>query len=260
MLYINECLTNNTPIKLVNVDNKRSLFEPVEPKVYFKKFNHAEFIGEELANIRNIHCSHYFIAGLTRFRINKTLPCSTIDKYSPTIGIGSYDFKNSNKNYKLISEYDVRDDNGFESMLKHAKDEDNKRLLCRDMLELLALDLYMGQVDRSNVNVMFEEDKVGNVRLAPLYDFEYSLNNIYHDFNSISNNSLYSFDNIDECKEFIGKYPMFRDILGSYLNVNLVDVISRAYNKRGLLIPSDRWNFYIDFDHSQKEKIKRIVK
>lgn len=260
MLYINECLTSDTPVKLVNSDNKKSLFEKKEPQVYFKRFNHAEFIGEELANIRNIRCTHYFIAGLTRFKINKTLSKSKTDKYNPTIGIGSFDFKEKDKTYKYINEYEKLANNGFESMLGNAKSEENKKQLCKDMLEMLAIDIFMGQADRSEVNIMFEEDKNGNIRLAPLYDFEHSLNSTCQNSNKLYESSLYSFDNINECREFIKKYPIFREILASYLNVNLTDVISRSYNKHGLVIPSDKWEYYMDFENKQKEKIKSIVK
>lgn len=260
MLYINECLTSDTPVKLVNANNKKSLFEKVEPKTYFKKFNHAEFIGEELCHIKNIRCAHYFIAGLTQFRINKTMPASKTDKYYPVIGLGSYDFKDKNKSYKLISDYEEKADNGFESMLENARDEENKKQLCRDMLEMLALDIYMGQADRSEVNIMFEEDKEGNIRLAPLYDFEHSINSTCLNWYYLHSSALYSFQNIEGCREFIRKYPMFRDILSSYLNVNLAEVISRSYNSRGLVIPSDKWKYYIDFDQKQKEKVKSIVK
>ena len=259
MLYINECLTNDTPVKLVNANNKKSLFEKKEPKTYFKKFNHAEFIGEELCNIKNIRCAHYFIAGLTQFKINKTMPVSKTDKYYPVIGIGSHDFKDNNKVYKTINDYPKKADNGFESMLENARDEENKKQLCRDMLEMLALDIYMGQVDRSEVNIMFEEDKNGNIRLAPLYDFEYSLNSICINSDYLHSSALYSFNNIDGCREFVRKYPMFRDILSSYLNVNLAEVISRSYNRRRLVIPIDKWDFYMNFDQKQKEKIKSIV-
>ena len=108
---------------------------------------------------------------------------------------------------------------------------------------------------------MFEEDGQGNIRLAPLYDFEYSLSkNLLRMGNSdLYTSDLYSFDTIEDCQEFIRKYPMFRDILSSYLNVNLVDVISRSYSRRGLTIPNDRWNFYMDFDQKQKEKIQKIL-
>ena len=259
MLYINECINYDTPVKLVCDKEKKPLFGKAEPKIYFKNFNHAEFIGEELCSIRNIRCAHYFIAGLTKFKINKTLKCGEIDKYSPSIGVGSTDFMERDKQYKYLKDYEVRGTDMFESMLNNARDEENKRQLCRDMLEMLALDIYMGQSDRSEVNIMFEEDKAGNIRLAPLYDFEHSLNSTCVDKNNLYANSLYSFKTIDDCKEFIRKYPMFRDILASYLDIDLVDVISRCYSRRGLTIPSDRWKFYIDFEKERKETIGKIL-
>ena len=129
MLYITECMNSETPVKLVCSRSKKPLFGKAEPKVYFKNFNHAEFIGEELCGIRNIRCTHYFIAGLTSFKINKTLKCGEIDKYSPDIGIGSYDFKDAGKKYKHIDEYEKKANNGFESMLKNTKNEENRKQL-----------------------------------------------------------------------------------------------------------------------------------
>ncbi|MBQ5541565.1 MAG: hypothetical protein IIU06_00675, partial [Erysipelotrichales bacterium] len=63
--------------------------------------------------IKNIRCAHYFIAGLTQFKINKTLSASKTEKYYPVIGIGSQDFKESNKTYKSIRDYEVRANNGL---------------------------------------------------------------------------------------------------------------------------------------------------
>lgn len=259
MLYINECINYDTPVRLVCEKEKKPLFGKAEPKIYFKNFNHAEFIGEELCGIRNIRCAHYFIAGLTKFKINKTLKRGEIDKYSPSIGIGSQDFMEQGKKYKYLDDYEEKADNGFESMLRNTKNDENKKQLCRDMLEMLALDIYMGQSDRSEVNIMFEEDREGNIRLAPLYDFEHSLNSTCIDNNNLYINCLYNFKTIDDCKEFIKQYPLFRDILASYLNVDLISIISRSYGRRGLTIPSDRWNFYMDFDQKQKEKIQKIL-
>ena len=47
MLYINECLTSDTPVKLVNANNKRSLFEKKDESLTdedFSDFN--DFIDE----------------------------------------------------------------------------------------------------------------------------------------------------------------------------------------------------------------------
>ena len=257
MLYINECLTWDTPVKLVSENPRKSLFKKSEPKAFFKDFNHAEFIGEELCNIRNIRCSHYFIAGLTRFKVNKTLKRGEIDKYCQWIGIASYDFRDSDKEYKYLNDYDVNSGNGFLEMLEKTN---NYHQLYKDMLELMALDIYMGQADRSEVNVMFEEDQNNNIRLAPLYDFEFSLNSTCIDKDSIYRSCLYNFGTIDEVRDFIRKYPEFRDILGSYLDINLIDVISRSYSRRGLVIPSDKWSYYIDFEKNRDEVIKKIIK
>ena len=55
-------------------------------------------------------------------------------------------------------------------------------------------------------------------------------------------------------------YPEFRDILASYLKIDLIKVIDNAYSRRGLIIPKDKWKYYEEFEESRKKKKKKIVK
>ena len=147
----------------------------------------------------------------------------------------------------------------FSMMLSEAKDSENEEKLCREMLELIALDIFMGQIDRCDENIIFEEKQDGELRLAPLFDFERSLKSGYLTDDMICGGELYSFKTVDECRKFIQRYPIFRDILGSYLNVDLKEVVERAYHRRNLTIPEDKWEYYQDFETKRKKLIKKIV-
>ena len=265
MMDITECLTDQTPI-LVTSDNsypKRFFLKPKkkEPKLYFKDFNHAEFIGEELCLIKNIECTHYFIAGLGNYSLNQYETYKETSKKFLKYQIASFDFKKDNHTYKTILDYHIpTDGKSFEEMVQIAKTEENEKKLCMDLLNLLALDIYMGQTDRFFYNFLLKEDEKQNVRLAPIYDFEYALNTSYLDRRVIHSSDVYTFHNIEECREFIKKYPIFRDLLASYLTINLKEVIERAYDKRNLRIPNNKWKFYQEFEENRKNLIKKMIR
>lgn len=262
MMDLSECLTEDSEILLISTNRKRRKKEDKnQTKIFWKDFNHAEFIGEELCAIHNIRCAHYFIVGLGGFDLKKISYYGDINPTEYEFKIAANDFKRQGRIYQYLQQYKMdKHLNKFEKMLEKAKDENNREKLCKEMLQLLALDIYMGQVDRYNENIMFEINKDDSIRLAPLYDFECSLKQNYLGQDTIYESELYSFPNIDECKQFIEKYPLFRDILSSYLNIDLRDVIQRAYNRRGLIIPDSKWMFYDDFDGERKRILEKIIK
>lgn len=290
-MNLSECLTEDSEILLIGNSKKRRIIKKKEPqrtKLYHKPFNHAEFIGEELSAIRNIRCTHYFLVGLGEYCLGnkKNIPnedgfhMASYDFNEPAgeydlqrvvyygdivpknydFYIASYDFHRPGRTYRYLREYfdsDVTDK--FSAMLSKAKDSENEEKLCREMLELIALDIFMGQIDRCDENIIFEEKQNGELRLAPLFDFERSLKRGYLNDDMICGGELFSFSSIDECRKFIKKYPMFRDILGSYLDINLKEVVERAYNRRNLTIPEDKWDYYQEFETNRKKLIKKIV-
>ena len=259
---LSECLTEDSEIFLIsNRPKKKSIRDETRPvKIFHKDFNHAEFIGEELCAIHNIRCAHYFIVGVGEFDLRRMSFYGDITPTEYDFQIASNDFKRPNRKYHYLRQYQFdKHMNKFSMMLEKTKDEENEHKLCVEMLNLIALDIYMGQVDRYNENIMFEEDKNGILRLAPLYDFERSLKQNYIGEDTIYDSELYSFPNIEECKKFIKRYPMFRDILASYLDVDIQEITQRAYNRRGLIVPESKWEFYKSFETKRKEIINKIV-
>ena len=259
---LSECLVDDTRVSLVHetkYNKKRWLSS--KPNLYVKKFNHAEFIGEELCAIRNIRCTHYFLVGLGLYQVNRTANYGNIKRMGYNYMIGSYDFKKSDRNYRYISDYNLGlSDDNLEAMLNQTVSFKNKMELRDDMFEMLALDIYMGQVDRTHSNFMFEEDVEHNIRLAPLYDFEYSLKQNYLSRGMLSYGDLYAFRDIDECKKFVSKYPSFKYVLESYLDVDLLDAIACAYRRRGMVVPDDKWEFYSEFEKDRDKSIQKVLK
>ena len=265
MIRLDECLTKETPIIVTTgkIPKKGLFSRKAKPRKYFlKKFNPAEFVGEEICLIKDIRVSHYFLACLGSFNLDTPMWYQDVKDKFPFIQIASVNFEKPGYQYKSVVDYGFsqNDDNLFEEMLSVAKDKENEKQLCMDMLNMLALDLYMGQTDRFAFNYMFEEDKDHNVRLAPLYDFEHSINPQSMNPGDICFGDLYQFKSIEDCKKFIEKYPKFRDILSSYLDVDLAGIVKMAYAKRRLIVPEKELEMYREFDKGRKELIKEIIR
>ena len=264
MVHLEECLTHSTPVwVLTNQLPKKSLFRKKEkPQEYFlKQFNPAELIGEELCRIKNIRCAHYFIAGIGPYNLKAPVWYEYAQKYCSVFRIASKNFHEPDCTYKSAVQYGFSQDDPelFEKILTVAKDEENKKQLCMDMLQMLALDIYMGQTDRYAFNYEFEEDSSHRVRLAPLFDFQYSVDPQWLNEGDICFGDLYSFKTIEDCKEFIRKYPVFRDILSSYLGVDLEYVVRDAFSRRNMKMPEKKFEYYRQFDQDRKDMIHRIV-
>lgn len=262
MMDISECLRPDSRVYITrDRDCKKGfLYKDENPELFIKDFNHAEFIGEELCDVQNIRCVHYFLVGCGLMHLKRFSKVGEIKEHYK-YKIASIDFRKDDMQYKTIGDYVVWvDPDKIGSMLKYAPTAKNKEDLRSDLLKMVALDIYMGQTDRLDHNFMFEEDKSGNIRLAPLYDFEYSLKSSYLDRGRIYESDLVTFNNMNELKSFMRKYPEFRDMLLSYLDVDLCSCISRAYNQRQLKVPSDKWQFYEEFQDERCELIKKITR
>ena len=257
MMVLSECLKPDTPVYLTrDRDFKKGFFYKDEtPELFIKNFNHAEFIGEELCGIHDIRCTHYFVVacGFRDLKRNARVKDLSFDyRYQ----IASYDFRKPGKTYKTLDNYIDSKRECFKYMLERANNREQLRI---DILKMLAIDLYMGQTDRVACNTMFEEDSDNNIRLAPLYDFEYSLKDQYLDPTMLYYSDLISFRTIDELKDFIRKHPELGDMLSEYLKDDLCECTDRAYRQRGLKVPDSKWQFYEEFDANRKQMIKRII-
>lgn len=265
MVHLDECLTSTTPVYVTTklIPKKSFIRRKERPRrIYMKKFNPAEIIGEDLCRIKGIRCSHYFIAGIGCYNLKTPVWYEDALNYCSSFQIASESFHQPGFQYKKVTEFGFQayDDNLFEKMLDQTPTEENRKQLCMELLQLMALDIYMGQTDRFAFNYEFEEDQERNLHLAPLYDFEYSLNSQFFERNPICEGDLYSFKSIEDCQDFIRKYPIFRNLLSSYLGINLEYVVRDAFRRRGMIMPESKIPYYRKFGEERKALIKSIVR
>ncbi len=263
MMKLKECMKQDTPVYMVRYQKPRVYSfrrKEREPKVFLKGFNPSEIIGEELCRIKNIRCSHYFIAGIADYTLKTPVWYEDIQDKCMALKIASPTFKRRGYRYFEIEDFGiVPTDDSIDHLLQLSHGEENRKQLYMDLLNMIALDIYMRQTDRYSYNYMFEQDREKNIRLAPLFDFETSLEDDVDDNEIFSKCDLYGFETIDDCKRFIDKYPEFYDVLSSYLDLDLGYVVQDTFAKRRMNLPEKYSDHYRDFGERRKEFIKRIV-
>ena len=269
MFSLGESITDNAKIVLLKPEEvkKKKLFgflrqKSYEKRIFRKDFNHAELIGEELCNIRNLRCAHFFLIGEGYYQVNREAPFRDISDQGYQLKLGSYDFRNPDEyDYFQIKEHTLYSDHDhLEELLDMAPNDKNRKELLDDIEEMFALDTFMGQTDRYWNNIIFEKNKKnGEIRMAPLYDFEYSLNPMDLDPNMIYGNALHSFKDEKAYVDFIEKHPEFAEKLRFYLDIDLVETMERTYRSKGMKIPPHTIPFYKDFEKGRKELIRRVT-
>ena len=264
MISLNECITDYSNIYLIkdNEYNRKPIFrwKTKEKKIYIKGFNFNEFIGDTLCLKRNIDSAHYFLVAISpRDNGHHTTYSRIKDKYYP-IKIGSQDFKRNDMEYKEIDDFNIKGPHTLDSILERTNSLKNKEELKQQLLELLALDTYMGQKDRFNTNILFEQDNQGNLKLSPLYDFSFSLKTEYSNLNDIYDNEIEPLRTIEDYYAFIKKYPEFRDILKEYMDIDLIELIYNTINKNKFAVDSRLLEPY-EYTHNSRMKVlEKIVR
>lgn len=259
MLCLSECLTDDAKILLIGKKRFSLLKKEENPIIFRKNFNHAEFIGEEICSLKKIPCVHFFLVADGMFSSNQMTTYRICKKISSNIDIGSYDFRKKDYEYLIIVHGSI-DDDCLAPLLEMAPNDQNREELLNEILDMFALDTYMGQIDRFHKNIIFERNpQTKEIHLAPLFDFEYSLKSSYLDVNSIYLNPIYPFYTLKDCKKIIHEFPLFKEKLESYLDIQLVDIASYSYQAKGLIMPSCKLPFYQEFDKRQKRLIRKII-
>ena len=261
MFNLEESITDSTKVLLLKQKEKR-LFKSKFGKIYRKNFNPAEFVGQELCDMKNIPTARYVLVGESMFlNVERYDKVGEINKKMFNFKIGSYDFKEDGYDYFSIGEKTFCNEGALDELLSYCPTEENKRDLLDELEELYALDTYMGQVDRKASNIIFSKNKKnGEIHMAPIFDYQLSLNKSYLDSNIIYENAFDRFKTIDDYKEFIKKHPALREKLKFYLDVDLKDTVRRSFSTRGMIVPKHVNPFYEEFDKDRKELIKKIIK
>ena len=179
-------------------------------------------------------------------------------------GIASIDFKDKNHEYYMLSDlldenidYDFYKIDFLRDLCINKKCEQN---LLEQLFKSFALDIYMLQKDRCNVNLQFQlNKKTSEISLAPLYDFSNclpriglsgldSLKNVIVDLTDLTIPKL--------CRE----YPQFKEELIYWLDQSMSevwDIICRDYS-----FNQDTMEYQMikDYYEIKEESVKKYLK
>lgn len=251
MITLDELITDETKVNVVRKKNDAISLADNGTTIYTKIFNVNEFIGQRLGRIRNVRTNKYFLAAYgNRCRITKY---KSLDTNPDDIMIGSYDFTKRDCCYIHLSEFGYGMNSLFK-VLDNCPGEENREELTREILEMFALDTFIGQEDRGGQNFLFECDRDYNLHLAPIYDFEMSFDVV--DDNDIYQNPLFNLANFKEYKELFRQFPEFREMLGSYIGVDLEREIRKTFRDRQFSLDAD----ISDYRKFSVEKQKQLVR
>ena len=210
---------------------------------YFKKMDDNpnrfvnELIGEKLANRLNLDTVHYEIA-----------------KQGYYYGVASKYFKNKDSKYYFMKDLCLPNQPSNFSNLERLKDKcKNKKeynTLIKEILKSVAIDLYMGQLDRYQANIQFRKDKTG-LHLAPMYDYEKSF---LIDDNYLQTNLIRVDLNSDE---YIRMYPYLKDLLEELFSTSIEDTIEEIEDERKIKVPNLIKFNYTGLVNNRQKTIKR---
>ena len=204
-----------------------------------------ELIGTYLANILDLETVKYEIA-----------------KTKNNYGIASQNFKTTDNNYYTF--YDLVDIeiNDNIDILKLLITKENYQILLDQILKLLALDTYMLQQDRCNINLQFKQNiKTKELQLAPIYDYANCNLNVKDTY--ITKNVLFNVtdDNINELVERYPKYKEYISILLSHSLKQIWEQICIDYKLNMDCFTYDRVKDYYELkEENQKRYLKKIIK
>lgn len=214
-----------------------------------------ELLGSYLSQERNLQTVRYNVA-----------------KVSDTYGLASVNFKTSDNIYLLLTDI-LKDDTDplglmtlgltkLEILKNCTINEENKYAFLNHLFDLFALDIYMLQKDRCNVNLQFMQNKkTGYFDLAPIYDYELCGSRVSEFGIEIPSRivSLY----YDTIIELAKKYPIFYEKLKFCLEQNMAetwDIICDDYCFNKDTSEYERiMDYYEVKDKRQKKYIREMI-
>jgi len=269
MVYT-ECVTHGTPFLELSYPEMDSIGKKPrfsffhlnkgnhERDLFIKSFNEKDFIGEEICRRRALPSAHYFLVGINPNTIAKyryTNYYGEVKDKNYKFLMGSYDFRDPDKEYFDLDSLDLGS-NGLETVLNMCPNEENKDELLHEILELSALDVFMGQEDRASKHVMLEKDKSGIMHVAPLFNFHYTLKrpSLYYE------NDFIKLRSDRDYHETMDRYDEFRGLLEYFSDEDLYSITEVALGKQSMRIPEDQKSYLKEYSESRKKLIKDILK
>ena len=247
-------LTKKTPIVYAMKKNDAIANISGLPDIYHKEFDVTEFIGERLATIQGIKTNHYFPVCFEKHDL-----CRPFNFNDDNLRIGSFDFKKENVLYLTAPKlffYGEQDD--FNLLLQLCKDNRNKEEFIEENLKMFGLDIYMWQKDRGG-NGYYEFYPNGEIHFGPLFDYEDSLNLFTEDDISYTSD-FFPIVTLDDYHKLIERFPRLREILESYLDIELDKEIMAMARDRCFDISKLDMGYYRKFDDLSHKRLEKILK
>ena len=254
-MRLKDYLTDNTEFISAYKRNSSIAYYPGREKIFYKSFDINELICERIATIQNLNVNHYFLLSLDEF--HGRVKYKNIKKNNSILKLGSYDFcADLDRIYFPCSTgvdlYDV---------LEWPDNDDNRKELLDEILQLFAFDIYTWQRDRCFYNIMFEIDSESEFHLSKIYDFEESFDvNDSYDGIFHYDNSLYKFRNLDDYLKLMDEFPKFREYLMSYQGIDLEREIKHVFDERDLNINKFPMDQYKIFEEKSQKMLCKILR
>lgn len=246
-----------TPVVFAKEKNCSIALKRKKPIIYHKVFDVNEFIGEKLAGVRNLRTAHYFPVcfGNVKRCLSSERDYDIYTKYR----VGSYDFKKSGVLYKTAFQLPYYyDSKSFEILLDSCKDDNNRIDFLNEYLEMVALDVFMGQMDRGG-NLFYEFYPEGEIHLGPIFDYEMSMSDGNYSVMEYTSDFM-QFLTVEDYQELMIKYPQFREMLKSYVDVSIVDTIENVFRERSFILDNFNMSPYRTFDEETHKRLEKILK
>lgn len=240
-------VSNATNINYYNVTNDKNgnmIFLFNNYVYYPKSFNLNELIGEHLAEKDELRTVNF--------------ECFKYYNYSKEEGIiiASKSFINPTSNYELCTKFYRSSKFDLDILKKDCIDNDNFNKLLLNILKLTAIDVYMGQVDRSSVNTQFEIYDSSFLDLAPCYDYSDS----YWDNDFSYENPFFSFKTQEDFEKLFSIYPQSLKLFKQKQNINLIEIIHDIEDTKGFKLSKSVFESYKRKEENSQKKLQKIIK
>ena len=179
--------------------------------------------------------------------------------YRNNMKVCSFDFKKQDVLYLPASSILCHSDrNSFFTLLNMCCSDKNREEFINENLEMFALDIYMSQCDWVG-NVLYEFYPNGEIHLAPIFDYELSMNKL--DAKELAYTSDFiQFLSLDDYHEMMVTYPQFKEMLETYLDVELEGQLISMIRNRNFDASGIDMEYFRRYDEVVHKKLEKILK
>ena len=255
--------TINPEMKVVLLDRK-DFYNGKEK--WLKNLNYDKFEAHRLQNWALVKGKYYYVK--QERVLNEQVGEALAKKmWLPTshniLGIKNGYVVNMSENFKEQGKLYLNPDQIFANgcydqlqLFKKMLPQENYAKLENDVLKMYAIDIYMRQLDRANVNILFEKTKEG-YELAPLYDYTSSMAGNYF---KTYYNALCEMDmNKASMEKVFETYPRLRVYLDMLSRVDLAKIVDDICNEYKLINTGDIKEYYKEEQEKSVNLIKSIL-